>query len=83
MLEVIGFIILLLTLGEWLFGKLAQWPEVSFRLITLVVGLFLAVGTTVGGIEMLTGPEADSDMGWLFFLWAGLGVWLVVKAVKG
>ena len=83
MLEVIGFIILLLTLGDWLFGKLAQWPEVSFRLITLVVGLFLAVGTTVGGIEMLTGPEADSDMGWLFFLWAGLGVWLVVKAVKG
>jgi hypothetical protein len=83
MLEVIGFIILLLTVSEWLFGKLAQWPEASFRLITLVVGLFLAVGMTVGGINLLMEPEADSGMGWLFFLWAGLGVWLVVKAVKG
>jgi hypothetical protein len=55
----------------------------SFRLITLVVGLFLAVGMTVGGINQMMEPEGDSDMGWLFFLWAGLGVWLLVKAVKG
>jgi len=83
MLEAIGFIVLLLTVGEWLCGKLAQWPEMSFRLITLVVGLFLAVGMTVGGINQMMEPEGDSDMGWLFFLWAELGVWLLVKAVKG
>lgn len=82
MLEVIAFFFLLLALGEWLFGKLAQSPEMSFRVITLGVGLFLAVGMIVGGISLLAGPGEGSGMGWLFFPWAGLGVWLVVKAVK-
>ena len=83
MLETIGIIVLLVAGVRWLLGKLARWPDAGFRAIAMVIGLFLAVGMTVGGIVMLADPQADIGEGLIFFPWAVAGVVLVVKAAKG
>ena len=83
MLEVIGIFLLLVAGVRWLLGKLARWPDARFRIIAMVIGPFLAVGMTVGGIVMLADPKADIGEGLIFIPWAVAGLVLVVKAAKG
>jgi len=46
-------------------------------------GLFLAVFMTITGICMWAEPKLRDGFTLMFFLWAGFGVVLMVKAMKG
>ena len=68
---------------SWLTGKLAKRPDAAFRGASFGCGLFLAVGMTATGIYMWNKPELRDGFTLYFFLWAVLGVVLMVKGVRG
>ena len=82
MLQLLGVILFLLGAGDWLLGKMSKHPDASFRAMSMGCGLFLAVGMTIGGIYMLGLRESDFGDAVMYFIWAGLGVVLIVKAAK-
>lgn len=82
MLEFITIAFLLYAAGSWLVEKAAKRPDTAFRGASAGCGLSLAVSMTIGGICFLMQPELDAGMGIYFFIWAVLGVVLMVKAVK-
>ena len=82
MLEIVVFILLFLTAVEWLLGKLSKRPDGGFRGVSMGCGLFLVVGMTATGICMWAEPELRDGFTLMFFLWAGFGVVLMVKAGK-
>jgi len=80
--EFITIALLLYAAGSWLVEKAAKRPDAAFRGASAGCGLFLALSMTIGGICFLSEPELDAGMGIYFFLWAVLGVVLIVKAMK-
>ena len=82
MLQFIAVILCLNAVGGWLLEKMAKRPDTSFRAMSMGCGLFLAVGMTIGGIYMLGLRESDFGDALMYFIWAGLGVVLMVKAAK-
>jgi hypothetical protein len=81
--EFITVALLLYAAGGWLMEKAAKRPDTTFRGASAGCGLFLAVSMTIGGICFVSEPELDAGMGIYFFLWAVLGVVLIVKGVRG
>lgn len=82
MLQLLGAILFLYFAGGWLLEKMSKRPDESFRALSMGCGLFLAVGMTIGGIYMLGLRESDFGDALMYFVWAGLGVALMVKTVK-
>jgi len=52
------------------------------RSAAILLGLALAIGCGVTGIVFLADPQIEGGTGALFFPWAGLGVYIVVKALS-
>lgn len=82
MLQLLGVILFFVAAGDWLLGKMSKRPDESFRAVSLGCGLILAVGMTIGGIYMLGLRESDFGDAVMYFVWAGLGVALIVKTMK-
>jgi len=61
---------------------MAKRPDGEFKVLALGVGLFLTISMTIGGIYFLTETDPDIGESILFFIWAGLGVLILVKAAK-
>src|SRR5438874_1077960 len=55
---------------------------VKYRSAAVLLGFMLAIGCGVTGIIFLADPEIEDGIGMVFFPWAGLGVYIVVKALK-
>jgi hypothetical protein len=72
--------------GSWLMGKLAKRPDAAFRAFrgtSFGCGFFLVAGMTATGVYMWKKPELRDGFTLYFFLWAVLGIVLMVKAAKG
>ena len=83
MLEFITIALLLYAGGSWLVEKASKRPDAAFRGASVGCGLFLAVSMTVTGICMWAEPELRDGFTLMFFIWAVLGVVLIVKGVRG
>ena len=83
MLEFITIALLLYAGGSWLVEKAAKRPDAAFRGASVGCGLLFAVSMTVTGICMWAKPDLRDGFTLMFFLWAALGVVLVVKGVRG
>ena len=82
MLQILCVILFLLAAGDWLLRKMAKRPDESFRAVSMGCGLFLAVSMTIGGFYMLGLRESDFTDALGYFMWAGVGVVIMVKAME-
>ncbi|MCW5550871.1 MAG: hypothetical protein KIS67_01765 [Verrucomicrobiae bacterium] len=83
MFEFIATAIICYFFGSWLMQKLAKRPDAAFRGASFGCGVFLVVSMTVTGIVMWNTPGLRDGFTVYFFLWAMLGVVLMVKGIKG
>ena len=83
MFEFIAAAVICYFFVTWLMQKLAKRPDVAFRGASVGCGLFLVVSMTVTGIVMWNTPGLQDGFIVYFFLWAVLGVVLMVKGVRG
>ncbi len=83
MFEFIVTAVICYCFGSWLMGKLAMRPDAAFQGASFGCGLFLVVSMTVTGIVMWNTPGLQDGFTMYFFLWAVLGVVLLVKGVRG
>ena len=83
MLEIITIALLLYAAGGWLVEKGAKRPDAAFRGASVGCGLFLVVSMTATGLVMWAESELRDGFTLYFFIWAALGVVLIVKGVRG
>jgi hypothetical protein len=83
MLEIVVFILMILTAVEWLVSRMAKRPDSSFKGASMGCGLFLAVGMTAMFIQAVTDPRQELMAALVILPWIALGVMLMVKAYKG
>jgi hypothetical protein len=82
MLEIVIFILMILTALQFLLGKLAKWPDGGFRGMSMGCGLFLAVSMTVMFVRAVSDPKEEFMAALVIVPWIVLGVMLMVKAIK-
>ena len=81
-MDIVVFVLMILTGASWLIGKLAKRPDGGFRGISMGCGLFLAVGMTVMFIQAVTDPKEEFMAVLVIVPWIALGILLIVKAAK-
>jgi hypothetical protein len=83
MFEFVATAVVCYFFGSWLTAKLAKRPDAAFRGASFGCGLLLAVGMTATGICMWAKPGLRDGFTLYFFLWAVLGVVLIVEGIGG
>jgi hypothetical protein len=81
--EFIVYILVVWIVVGWIRQKLNLSVEDTFDCASVGCGLFLVVGMTATGIVMWDTPGLERGFTLYFFLWAALGVVLMVKGVRG